>query len=76
MCGFITSTPNVGRKHKFKNLQSMTNPSDNIKDGYQWIAQTLNNIRENKWVTLKVHIPNTNILGKLHNFLHCFHFSF
>ena len=32
--------------HKSKNLQSMTNPSDNIRDGYRWITQTLNSIRE------------------------------
>ena len=34
----------------------MTNPSDNIRDGYWWITQALNSIREYKWVALKVRI--------------------
>ena len=65
----------MGHKHKSKILQSMTNPSDNIRDGYWWITQALNSIRKYKWAALKVRILNTNILGKLHNFLHCFHFN-
>ena len=48
MRGFIKATPNMGNKHKSKNLQSMKNPSDNIRDGYWWISQALNSIRECK----------------------------